>query len=123
MMMQKVKKNSGKGNRLLISINVLGSAGPLRFLVNEEELVAAVIETAVRNYAREGRLPILRSDLNNFLLYSANSGTDGKSLSPWETIGSRGGRNFVLCKKTPIAVVVNAAKPPKKTVKMTGECC
>ncbi|PIA63871.1 hypothetical protein AQUCO_00201298v1 [Aquilegia coerulea] len=119
MMMQKVKKNYGKGNRLLISINVLGSAGPLRFLVNEEELVAAVIETAVRNYAREGRLPILGSDLNNFLLYSANSGTD--ALSPWETIGSRGGRNFVLCKKTPIAVVVNAAKPPRKTVKVTGE--
>ncbi|KAF5180872.1 hypothetical protein FRX31_029543 [Thalictrum thalictroides] len=119
MMIQKTKKNSNssKGNRLLISINVLGSAGPLRFLVNEEELVAAVIETALRNYAREGRLPILGSDLNNLLLYSANAGTD--ALSPWETIGSRGGRNFVLCKKAPIAAVNVVATP--KTVKLTNE--
>ncbi|KAF9625285.1 hypothetical protein IFM89_020871 [Coptis chinensis] len=98
-----MKKNSthkgGGGNRLLISINVLGSAGPLRFLVNEGELVAAVIETAVRNYAREGRLPILGSEFNDFLLYCANAGTD--AMSPWETIGSRGGRNFVLYKKSP----------------------
>lgn len=69
----------GRG-RLLITVNVLGSAGPLRFLVNEEELVAAVIDTALRSYAREGRLPVLGSDLNNFLLYSANAGSDGKGI-------------------------------------------
>ncbi|XP_042487103.1 uncharacterized protein At4g22758-like [Macadamia integrifolia] len=99
MLLQKPKKNnqSVKGKRLLITINVLGSAGPLRFVVNEEELVAAVIDTALKSYAREGRLPVLGSDLNNFLLYCANAGAD--ALSPWETIGSGGGRNFVLYKK------------------------
>lgn len=99
MLLQKQKKNNqnNKGNRILININVLGSAGPLRFVVNEEELVAAVIDTALKSYAREGRLPVLGSDINNFLLYCANAGSD--ALSPWETIGSRGGRNFVLCKK------------------------
>ncbi|XP_068643655.1 uncharacterized protein [Aristolochia californica] len=86
------------GGRLLITINVLGSSGPLRFLVNEGELVDAVIDTALRYYAREGRLPVLGSDLDNFLLYSANAaGAD--ALSPWEPIGSRGARTFLLCKK------------------------
>ncbi|KAL5721846.1 hypothetical protein ACHQM5_005438 [Ranunculus cassubicifolius] len=115
------KKNCvAKGNRLLISINVLGSAGPLRFLVNEEELVIAVIETALRNYSREGRLPILGSDLNDFLLYSANAGTD--ALSPWDTIGSRGGRNFVLFKKPPQPLTnAKATSLPLPTRKVTAK--
>lgn len=119
MMIPKQRKTSSPkgGNRLLISINVLGSAGPLRFLVNEEEVVITVIETALRSYAREGRLPILGSDLNDFLLYCANAGTD--ALSPWETIGSRGGRNFVLCKK-PLQTVSADILPERKTDKVAG---
>ncbi|KAK9115766.1 hypothetical protein Sjap_014713 [Stephania japonica] len=118
MALQKAKKGSpprGKAglNRFLISVNVMGSAGPIRFLVNEDELVAGVIDIALKSYAREGRFPVLGSNLNDFFLYCANSGTDGFSLdsfagfsldsfaalSPWETIGSNGGRNFMLCKK------------------------
>lgn len=98
MLLYKQKKNQNvKGNRLLISINVLGSAGPIRFIVNEEQLVAAVIDTALKSYAREGRLPILGSDLKDFQLYCPNAGPD--ALSPWDTIGSHGARNFTLCKK------------------------
>ncbi|KAG1334700.1 hypothetical protein COCNU_03G008190 [Cocos nucifera] len=84
----------GASNRFLITVTVLGSSGPIRFLVNEGEVVATVISTALKSYAREGRLPVLGSDFNNFLLYS---GSD--ALSPWESIDSRGTRNFVLCKK------------------------
>ncbi|KAF6144582.1 hypothetical protein GIB67_006074 [Kingdonia uniflora] len=99
MLLQKQKKGSqiAKGNRFLITITVLGSAGPIRFVVNEEEIVAAVIDTTLKSYAREGRLPILGSDLSCFQLYCSNAGSD--ALSPWETIGSRGGRNFLLYKK------------------------
>lgn len=98
MLLYKQKKSQPvKGNRFLISVTVLGSAGPIRFVVNEEELVAAVIDTALKSYAREGRLPILGSDLNNFMLYCPIGGTE--ALSPWETIGSVGFRNFMLCKK------------------------
>ncbi|KAL7000932.1 hypothetical protein U1Q18_002084 [Sarracenia purpurea var. burkii] len=101
MVLYKQKKNQGGGrsggNRLLISITVIGSPGPIRFVVNEGELVAAVIETTLKSYAREGRLPILGSDLNNFLLYCPVVGTE--ALNPWETIGSVGVRNFMLCKK------------------------
>ncbi|KAJ7954255.1 Senescence-associated protein [Quillaja saponaria] len=93
MLLYKQKKNQGpKGKRILISINVLGSAGPIRFVVNEEELVAAVIHTALKSYAREGRLPVLGSDFNDFLLYCPYVGQD--ALSPWETIGSLGARKF-----------------------------
>ncbi|XP_057970513.1 uncharacterized protein At4g22758-like [Malania oleifera] len=99
---KKRKKNNGsqdakKSSRFLIIINVLGSAGPIRFVVNEDDPVAAVIDTALKSYAREGRLPVLGIDANNFLLYCANASSD--ALSPWELIGSTGGRNFVLCKK------------------------
>ncbi|KAL3501908.1 hypothetical protein ACH5RR_036357 [Cinchona calisaya] len=98
MLLQKKKNQpAAKGNRLLISITVLGSAGPIRFVVNEEELVAAVIDTALKSYAREGRLPVLGSDLNSFVLYCPNA--TAEALSPWETIGSLGFRNFMLCKK------------------------
>ncbi|KAI3720126.1 hypothetical protein L6452_21036 [Arctium lappa] len=100
MLLTKHKKNqAGKasGNRLLISVTVIGSAGPIRFVVNEEEVVASVIDTALKSYAREGRLPILGSNINDFVLYCPTAGTE--ALSPWETIGSVGTRNFMLCKK------------------------
>lgn len=67
-------KRGGASHRFLISVTVLGSAGPIRFLVNEGEMVATVISVALKSYAREGRLPVLGSDFNNFLLYS---GCDG----------------------------------------------
>ncbi|KAK4762355.1 hypothetical protein SAY87_012883 [Trapa incisa] len=98
MLLHKQKKNPNlKGNRLLVSITVLGSAGPIRFVVNEEDLVAAVIDTTLKSYARERRLPILGTDLDDFLLYCPNYGSD--ALSHWDTIGSLGARNFLLCKK------------------------
>ncbi|XP_039006454.1 uncharacterized protein At4g22758-like [Hibiscus syriacus] len=109
MLLYKQKKNQGpKGNRLLISVTVLGSAGPIRFVVNEEELVAAVIDTALKSYAREGRLPVLGSNLNDFLLYCPSSGSD--ALSTWETIGSQGSRNFILCKKPRTEKIENNGK-------------
>ncbi|CAN0876709.1 hypothetical protein LINGRAHAP2_LOCUS11459 [Linum grandiflorum] len=56
------------------------------------------MDTALKSYAREGRLPVLGSDLNDFFLYCPSAGSG--ALSPWETIGSVGCRNFMLCKKT-----------------------
>ncbi|EPS67816.1 hypothetical protein M569_06958, partial [Genlisea aurea] len=85
------------GRRILISVGFLGSAGPIRFIVNEDEPVASVITTALKLYAREGRLPILGSDMNNFMLYCPISGYE--ALRPLETIGSTGVRNFILFKK------------------------
>lgn len=107
MMLQKQMKNKkgdDKKNRFLVSINFLGSAGPIRFVVNGDDLVSGVIDTALKSYARGGRLPVLGFDVNNFLLYCANPASD--ALNPWEPIGSQKGRNFMLCKKQ---------LPPQKT--------
>ncbi|XP_020588925.1 uncharacterized protein At4g22758-like [Phalaenopsis equestris] len=98
------KKNNGKkgdSNRILITVNVIGSAGPIRFVVKEEELVSSVIGTALKTYAREGRRPVLGSEIDCFVLYHAYDGT--RALSPWEPIGSFGSRNFLLCKKQMLA--------------------
>ncbi|KAI8538197.1 hypothetical protein RHMOL_Rhmol09G0083900 [Rhododendron molle] len=100
MMLMYKQKKTGKGrggNRLLVSVTFPGSTGPIRFVVGEEQLVVGVIQTALKYYAREGRLPVLGSDLNGFVLYCAPAGTE--ALSPWETIGSSGVRYFMLCKK------------------------
>ncbi|XP_052205496.1 uncharacterized protein At4g22758-like [Diospyros lotus] len=86
-----------KKNRFLITVNVLGSAGPIRFVVNEDDHVSAVIDTALKIYGREGRLPVLGSEASGFLLYPVNAGSD--ALNPSESIGLSGARNFILCKK------------------------
>ncbi|KAL3640384.1 hypothetical protein CASFOL_015352 [Castilleja foliolosa] len=86
-----------KSSRFLITINVFGSAGPIRFVVSEDETTSGVIETALKLYAKEGRLPILGFDINSVFLYTSNAGFD--ALEPSDEIGSYGVRNFVLCKK------------------------
>lgn len=58
--------------KLLIKINIPGSSGPLRFLVNHNDLVSEVIRSALKLYTRQQRLPLLGSDPNSFLLYSSN---------------------------------------------------
>ena len=52
-------------------MNVAGSTGPLRLVVNENDMVSDVIHITLKSFARLGRLPLLPSDPNNFLLYSS----------------------------------------------------
>ncbi|RYQ82972.1 hypothetical protein Ahy_B10g101580 [Arachis hypogaea] len=98
----------------MLKVKVL-HAEPIRFVVNEKDTISVIIETALKSYAHEGRLPILGFDPTNFLLY--NACFDGMdiyidwlfllvfietaltALNPLEAIGSYGVRNFVLCKK------------------------
>ncbi|MQL99979.1 hypothetical protein Taro_032722 [Colocasia esculenta] len=84
---------------MLVTVTVLGSAGPIRFVTSEGETVSAVVGTTLRCYAREGRVPALGFDVGQFHLFCAQSDyMDPLDLS--ESIGARGGRSFVLCKKT-----------------------
>ncbi|EMS64867.1 hypothetical protein TRIUR3_17055 [Triticum urartu] len=84
--------------RVLVTVTVLGSAGPLRFLVDEGESVNGLIRAALRCYAREGRMPLLGSDAANFLLYTANGRSD--ALKADERISFNGCRSFMLWQKT-----------------------
>ena len=75
MLLSKQKKNqASKGNRILISVTVIGSAGPIRLVVNTEELVATVIDSILKSYARAGRLPILGTNTHNFYLSAGGEG-------------------------------------------------
>ncbi|CAK9317935.1 unnamed protein product [Citrullus colocynthis] len=87
-----------KSNRFLVSINVLGSTGPVRFVVNEDDLVCEVIKTSLTLYARQARLPTLGTNVDNFILFCVND-EKRNALSPRETIGSKQVRHFLLCKK------------------------
>ncbi|KAB5516688.1 hypothetical protein DKX38_027336 [Salix brachista] len=119
MWVQKQKKNNKKGegkkNRFLISINFLGSAGPVKVVINGDDRVSVAIDIALKIYAREARLPVLGFDARNFLLYSVNAASD--ALNPREAIGSYEGRNFMLCKKqlqqetTEVRSEIRAKKP------------
>jgi len=84
--------------RVLVTVTVLGSAGPLRFLVDEGESVNGLIRAALRCYAREGRMPLLGADAANFLLYTANGRSD--ALKADERISFNGCRSFMLWQKT-----------------------
>ncbi|KAH9290037.1 hypothetical protein KI387_034154, partial [Taxus chinensis] len=94
-------KNQVKGNEvniLPVTVNVLGSAGPMRFLASYADPVQKVMETALKSYARGGRLPVLGLNTKQFELHCANSGC-GQALDSFEIIGELGTRNFLLCKK------------------------
>ncbi|XP_024978569.1 uncharacterized protein LOC112515853 [Cynara cardunculus var. scolymus] len=101
MKMKMKKKNHDdetvKNKRFLITVNVLGSSGPLRFVVNDDDKVSEVIYSSMKMYARGGRLPVLGSDINNLLLYPSNAGSEAMKAD--EAVGACGERTFVLCKK------------------------
>ncbi|CAL5058500.1 unnamed protein product [Urochloa decumbens] len=93
--------------RVLVTVTVLGSAGPLRFLVDEGETVAGLIRTALRCYTREGRMPLLGADPADFLLYTANGRSD--ALKADERISFNGCRSFLLWQKAERQAVPNDA--------------
>ncbi|EFJ06549.1 hypothetical protein SELMODRAFT_448736 [Selaginella moellendorffii] len=92
-----LSKSQGKGdaNLMLVTVTVLGSPGPLRFLVDKADTVGRVVDTALRVYAREGRLPLLSKQLVE--LYCDNG--DFKALDSNECIGVLGTRQFLLYRK------------------------
>lgn len=103
---------SPKGSKFLITINVLGSAGPLRFVVNGDDLVAGVIDTALKSYARGGRLPVLGSDVNDFVLYSADAGFDGIITFPFARISTHQFfASYVVNKTSAFSTLMNKIFP------------
>lgn len=89
--------SSGDPVRILVTVTVLGSAGPLRFIVLEGDTVATLIRAALRCYAREGRMPLLGTDPAGFVLSTANGGSG--ALKEDEKITFNGCRSFLLWQK------------------------
>ncbi|KAJ7549523.1 hypothetical protein O6H91_07G057500 [Diphasiastrum complanatum] len=85
-----------ESSKMLVTVNVSGSTGPLRFLVDVKDPVSRVIELALRAYAREGRLPHLGVNCKFVELYCANS--DFEALDPVQCVGNLGTRHFRLHK-------------------------
>ena len=81
---------------MLITVNVFGSPGPIRLLVKTDDSVAGVIRSALKEYARQRRLPVLGKDPEDFDLCCAF--VDG-ALSACAAIGSSGCRWFSMCKR------------------------
>ncbi|GAA0160915.1 hypothetical protein Leryth_025389 [Lithospermum erythrorhizon] len=75
------ESKNAENKRFLISVKVVGSAGPLRFIVSESDSVKRVINSALKLYTRQGRLPVLTSGANSFLLFPANAELSGIHLS------------------------------------------
>lgn len=77
--MRRASGGGGKSPRLLIVVDVMGSPGPFKFLVNDGDPVSTVIATTLRNYSKEGRIPALSTNVDDFLLYSTGGcGTNGQ---------------------------------------------
>lgn len=73
--------------KLLVTVNVLGSVGPIRFLANEDDNISSVINTTLKAYDRQGRIPVLGFDVNNFSFYSINAGFNSIShTTPYTTL-------------------------------------
>lgn len=81
-------------SRMLITVNVFGSPGPIRLLVNKDDSVATVVRSILKEYARQCRLPVLGKDPNKFNLCCASI---DPALSSSVAIGSTGCRSFSMC--------------------------
>ncbi|VFQ77835.1 unnamed protein product [Cuscuta campestris] len=85
-----------KLTKLLVNVTVQRSAGPLHVLISPDSTVEDLIAAALRQYAKEGRRPVLPSTsaADYGLHYSQFS---LESLERGERLTALGSRNFFLC--------------------------
>ncbi|KAI9100015.1 hypothetical protein K1719_024233 [Acacia pycnantha] len=81
-------------NLVLITITIVGCAGQFKFLIKQDDLVLNVIKATLKSYARQGWLPKLSSNAEDFVLYCQT--TAHSCLSPTKTIESCGGSGCIV---------------------------
>lgn len=87
-----------KLTKLLLNVTVQRSLGPLHVLISPESTVNDLVTSALRQYLKEGRRPILPSlDPSGFGLHYSQFSLE--SLDPDEKLIELGSRNFFLCPK------------------------
>ncbi|CAL5182992.1 unnamed protein product [Lathyrus oleraceus] len=89
--------------KLLLKVTVLGSLGPVQILLKPESTVGDLVDAAVRQYVKEGRRPILPSNVaSDFDLHYSQFSLE--SLCREEKLVKLGSRNFFMCpRNTPHA--------------------
>ncbi|KAM7522473.1 hypothetical protein LguiA_012375 [Lonicera macranthoides] len=87
-----------KLTKLLLNVTVQRSLGPVMVLMPPESTVGDLIAAALRQYAKEGRRPILPSaNSSDFDLHYSQFSLE--SLDRDEKLTALGSRNFFLCPK------------------------
>ncbi|GLT51302.1 hypothetical protein SLA2020_247210 [Shorea laevis] len=87
-----------KLTKLLLNVTIQGSLGAVQVVMSQENTVGDLIAAAVRQYAKEGRRPILPStDPSRFDLHYSQFSLE--SLERGEKLVPLGSRNFFLCPK------------------------
>ncbi|XP_027346435.1 uncharacterized protein At4g22758 [Abrus precatorius] len=82
--------------KLLLKVTTMGSLGPVQVVMTPESTVGDLVAATVRQYAKEGRRPILPSnDPSNFDLHYSQFSLE--SLDRKEKLRDIGSRNFFLC--------------------------
>ncbi|KAL0460094.1 UNVERIFIED_CONTAM: hypothetical protein Slati_0636600 [Sesamum latifolium] len=94
-----------KLTKLLLNVTIQRSLGAVKVLMPLEATVEDLIATALRQYAKEARLPVLPAgDASSFDLHYSQFSLE--SLDREATLMALGSRNFFLCPKRAAAEMV-----------------
>ncbi|KAK4780163.1 hypothetical protein SAY87_016269 [Trapa incisa] len=86
--------------KLLFNVTIQGSVGPVQVIMTRDSTVGDLIATAVRQYVKEGRPPMLPTAVpSGFNLHYSQFSLE--SLGMDEKVMSLGSRNFFLCRRKP----------------------
>ncbi|CAO2813215.1 unnamed protein product [Amaranthus hypochondriacus] len=89
---------SKKLTKVLVNVTIQGSVGTVQVLISPDLTVKDLIIAAIKQYAKEGRRPVLCcANLEDFSLHYSQFSLE--SLDRDEKIAELGSRNFFLCKR------------------------
>ncbi|KAG9459115.1 hypothetical protein H6P81_003623 [Aristolochia fimbriata] len=90
--------------KVLVNVTVKGSLGPVHVVMPLESTVGELIAAAVRQYAKEGRRPLIpTADPDAFSLHYSTFSLE--SLDRHEQLLALGSRNFFLCPSSTRAAI------------------
>ena len=84
-----------KLTKLLLNVTIPGSVGAVQVVVSPDSSVEELIAAALKQYAKEGRRPVIQSDATKFDLHYSQFSLE--SLDRDEKLMALGSRNFFLC--------------------------
>lgn len=85
-----------KLTKLLLNVTIQGSLGPVQLILTPESTVGDLIASAVKQYVKEGRRPVLpTTDPSEFDLHYSQFSFE--SLDRKQQLLQLGSRNFFLC--------------------------